>query len=104
MTGWLLVPASLTMTISTVLTFVFHRRALRHIWLLVAVLGCAACLWWMSSLDQYSSKYELALMIGCWGLFVGLLPPVFLQDEVENLDKRDALYAGALAIVGLLFR
>jgi hypothetical protein len=27
---------------------------------------------------------------------------VFLQDEVENLDKRDALYAGALAVVGLL--
>src|SRR3954471_9981630 len=56
-TGWLLAPASLTMALSTILTFVFHRRALRHIWLLVAVLGCAACLWWMSSLDQYSSKY-----------------------------------------------
>ena len=101
-TGWLLAPASLTMAASTILTFVFHRRALRHIWLLVAVLGCATCLWWMSSLDQYSSKYEVALMVGCWGLFVGLFPPVFLQDEVENLDRRDALYAGALAILGLL--
>jgi MFS family permease len=101
-TGWLLAAASLTMAISTILTFVYRHRALRHIWLLVAVVGCAACLWWMSSLDQYSSKYEVALMIGCWGLFVGLFPPVFLQDEVESLDKRDALYAGALAVLGII--
>ncbi len=41
-------------------------------------------------------------MMGCWGLFVGLLPPSFLQDEVEGLDRRDALYAGALAVVCLI--
>ena len=40
-------------------------------------------------------------MIGCWGLFVGLLPPAFLQDEVEGLDRRDFLYGGALAVVAL---
>src|SRR5262249_61522022 len=41
-------------------------------------------------------------MLGCWGLVVAPSPPVFLQDEVESLDKRDSLYAGALAIVGLV--
>src|SRR5262249_9675447 len=61
LTGWLLVPASLSMAVTTILTFVFHRRRLRHFWLLVAVLGCSGCLWWMSSLDQYSSKYDVAL-------------------------------------------
>ena len=41
-------------------------------------------------------------MIGCWGLFVGLFPPAFLQDEVEGLDRRDALYGGAVAVVFLI--
>jgi len=40
--------------------------------------------------------------MACWGLFLGLLPPSFLQDEVEALDRRDALYAGALAVVALI--
>src|SRR5262249_37627337 len=35
-------------------------------------------------------------------LFVGLLPPAFLQDEVEALDRRDALYGGAVAGVFLI--
>ena len=56
----------------------------------------------MSSVDNFTSKGQVALMIGCWGLFVGLFPPVFLQDEVEGLDRRDSLYAGALAIVALI--
>jgi hypothetical protein len=41
-------------------------------------------------------------MIGCWGLFVGLFPPAFLQDEVEVLDRRDSLYGGAVAVVFLV--
>ena len=101
-TGWILAPASLTMMASTFLTTWFHRRALRHVWLLIGVVGCAGCLWWMSSVDNFTSKGEVALMIGCWGLFVGLFPPVFLQDEVEGLDRRDFLYAGALAVVALI--
>jgi len=100
-TGWILAPATFTMAISTILTTWFHRRALRHCWLLVGVVGCAACLWWMSSVDNFTSKGEVALIIGCWGLFVGLFPPVFLQDEIEGLDRRDSLYAGALAIVAI---
>ncbi len=100
--GWVLAPATLTMAASTVLTTWFHRRALRHLWLLVGVVGCAACLWWMSSVDNFTSKEQLALMFGCWGLFVGLLPPAFLQDEVEGLDRRDALYGGAVAVVFLI--
>ena len=100
--GWVLAPATLTMTVSTFLTTWFHRRSLRHLWLLIGVLGCAACLWWMSSADNFTSKEQVALMIGCWGLFVGLFPPAFLQDEVEGLDRRDSLYGGAVAVVFLI--
>jgi MFS family permease len=100
--GWVLAPATLTMAISTLLTTCFHRRALRHFWLLAGVVGCAACLWWMSSVDNFTSKEQVALMIGCWGLFVGLFPPAFLQDEVEGLDRRDSLYGGAVAVVFLI--
>jgi len=101
-TGWILAPASLTMMASTILTTWFHRRALRHVWLFIGVIGCAGCLWWMSSVDNFTSKGEVAIMIGCWGLFVGLFPPAFLQDEVEGLDRRDFLYGGALAVVALI--
>jgi hypothetical protein len=98
-TGWILAPASLTMAVSTLLTTWFRRRTLRHVWLLVGVVGCTACLWWMSSVDNFTSKEEVAWMIGCWGLFLGLFPPSFLQDEVEGLDRRDSLYGGAVAVV-----
>src|SRR5205823_14489218 len=37
--GWVLAPASLTMATSTFLTTYFHRRRLRHAWLLVCVVG-----------------------------------------------------------------
>jgi hypothetical protein len=56
----------------------------------------------MSSVDNFTSKGQVALMIGCWGLFVGLFPPAFLQDEVEGLDRRDFLYGGAVAVVFLI--
>jgi MFS family permease len=101
-TGCILAPASLTMAVSTILTTRFRRRMLRHVWLLVGVVGCAGCLWWMSSANNFTSKEHLAWMIGCWGLFVGLFPPAFLQDEVEGLDRRDSLYGGALAVVFLV--
>ena len=100
--GWILAPATLTMTVSTFLTTYFHRRWLRHFWLLVGVVGCAGCLWWMGSLDGFTSKGQVALMVACWGLFEGLIPPSFLQDEVEGLDPRDFLYGGALAIIALI--
>jgi MFS family permease len=100
--GWVLAPATPAMAASTFLTTYFHRRSLRHFWLLAGVVGCAACLWWMSSVDNFTGKGQVALMVGCWGLFVGLLPPAFLQDEVEALDRRDALYGGAVAVVFLI--
>jgi MFS family permease len=100
--GWVLVPASFTMAASTLLTTVFHRRRLRHVWLFVAVLGTAACLWWLSGLDNFTAKEHVAGILACWGAFIGLFPPVFLTDEVEGLDPRDMLYAGTLAIVGLI--
>jgi hypothetical protein len=56
----------------------------------------------MSSVDNFTSKGQVALMVGCWGLFVGLFPPAFLQDEVEGLDRRDSLYGGAVAVVFLI--
>jgi hypothetical protein len=100
--GLILAPATVTMAAATFLTTYFHSRRWRHVWLLVGAAGCAACLWWMSSLDNFTSKERIALMVGCWGLFVGLVPPSFLQDEVEGLDPKDFLYGGALAIIALI--
>lgn len=100
--GWILASATVTMAASTFLTTYCHRRQWRHFWLLAGAVGCAGSLWWMSSLDNFTSKEHLVVMVGCWGLFVGLIPPSFLQDEVEGLDPRDFLYAGALAVVALI--
>jgi hypothetical protein len=90
------------MAASTFLTIYFHRRRMRHIWLLVGVLGSAGCVWWLSSIDNFTPKGHIAAIQALWGLFLGLLPPVFLTDEVESLEPKDALYAGSLAIVGMI--
>jgi MFS family permease len=100
--GWLMVPTTLTMASTTFLTVWFHRRGLRHIWLIVGIVGTAACVWWMSSIDNFTAKEHVGLMFACWGAFLGLIPPVFLTDEIEGLNPKDALYAGALAIVGIV--
>jgi MFS family permease len=100
--GWLLAAATPTMAASTFLTTWFRRRSLRHFWLLAGVLGCAACVWSMSSFDNFTSKQHVALVVACWGMFLGLIPPSFLQDEIEALDRRDAVYGGALAVVFLV--
>jgi hypothetical protein len=42
------------------------------------------------------------LILACWGAFLGLFPPAFLTDEIEGLNPRDFLYAGTLAVVGLV--
>ena len=97
-----MVPATLTMAATTFLTTWFHRRSLRHVWLVVGVVGTAACVWWLSSLDNFTSKEHVAVILACWGAFLGLIPPVFLTDEIEGLNPKDFLYAGALAIVGLV--
>ena len=100
--GWLMVPTTLTMAATTFLTTWFHRRSLRHVWLVVGIVGSAACVWWLSSIDNFTPKEHVPVMLACWGAFLGLIPPVFLTDEVEGLDPKDMLYAGALAIVGLV--
>jgi MFS family permease len=100
--GWLMVQNTLTMATTTFLTTYFHRRSLRHVWLVVGVVGTSACTWWLSSVDNFTSKEHLALMLACWGAFLGLFPPVFLTDEIEGLNPKDFLYAGALAVVGLV--
>jgi MFS family permease len=100
--GWLMVPATLTMASTTFLTTWFHRRGLRHVWLVVGVVGTAGCVWWLSALDNFTSKEHVALILACWGAFLGLFPPAFLSDEVEGLNPRDFLYAGTLAVVGLV--
>ena len=100
--GWLMVPTTLSMASTTFLTTWFHRRSLRHVWLVVGVLGTTACVWWLSSLDNYTPKEHVALILACWGAFLGLFPPAFLTDEIEGLNPRDFLYAGTLAVVGLV--
>src|SRR5262249_10022989 len=100
--GWLMVPTALTMASTTLLTTWFHRGSLRHVWLLVGMAGTAACVWWMSSLDNFTPKEHVVVILACWGAFLGLIPPVFLTDEIEGLNPKDFLYAGALAVVGMV--
>jgi MFS family permease len=100
--GWLMVPTALTMAATTFLTTWLQRRDLRHVWLVIGVVGAAACVWWLSSLDNFTAKEHIAVILACWGAFVGLIPPAFLTDEVEGLNPRDGLYAGALAVVALV--
>ncbi len=100
--GWLMVPTSATMAATTFLTTRFQRRSLRHVWLVVGMIGSAVCVWWLSSIDNFTAKEHLAVMLGSWGAFVGLIPPVFLTDEIEGLDPKDMLYAGALGMIGLV--
>ncbi len=100
--GWLMVPTSVTMATTTFLTTWFYRRSLRHVWLLVGLVGAAACVWWMSSIDNFTAKERVAVMLACWGAFLGLIPPAFLTDEIESIEPKDMLYAGALGVVGLV--
>ncbi len=100
--GWLMVPTTLAMTSTTVLTTWLHRRGLRHVWLVLGFVGAAACVWWLSSLDNFTPKEHVALILACWGAFLGLIPPAFLSDEIEGVPAKDFLYAGALAIVGIV--
>src|SRR5262245_25287556 len=100
--GWILAPASFAMLLSTFLTTYFHRRRLRPIWLLLAVVGTAGCVWWLSSIDNFTPKEQIMKIHALWGLFMGLFPPVFLTDEVEAIDPKDAAYAGGLAIICLI--
>jgi isoamylase len=57
----------------------FHRRSLRHVGLIVGLVGSAACVWWLSSIDNFTAKENLAVMLACWGAFIGSIPPVFLD-------------------------
>ena len=100
--GWIMAPAGLAMAATTLLTTVFHRRGMRHVWLFAGVLGSSACLWWLSYLDNFTAKEQTALVLACWGACIGLFPPVFLFDEVEGVSPKDMLYAGSLAIVALI--
>src|SRR5262245_26021062 len=97
--GWVLAPASLTMLLSTFLTTWFHRRALRPVWLTIGVVGTAGCVWWLSSVDNFTPKGHIMKIHMLWGLFLGLFPPVFLTDVVEGIDPKDAAYAGGLAVI-----
>jgi MFS transporter, DHA2 family, multidrug resistance protein len=100
--GWLMVPTTLAMASTTLLTTWLHRRSLRHVRLVVGIVGTAACVWWLSSLDNFTPKEHVALILACWGAFLGLVPPVFLSDEIEGVPRKDLLYAGALTLVGIV--
>ena len=97
-----MVPTTLTMAGTTLLTTWLHRRGLRHFWLVVGVVGAAACIWWLSGLDNFTPKEHVAVILACWGAFLGLFPPTFLTDEIEGLNPKDSLYAGTLGVVGLV--
>ncbi len=97
-----MVPTSVTMAATTVLTTRFHRRSLRHVWLVTGFVGSAASVWWLSSIDNFTPKEHVPVILACWGAFHGLIPPVFLTDEIEGLDPKDMLYAGAIVIIGLV--
>jgi hypothetical protein len=58
--------------------------------------------WWLSSLDNFTPKEHVAVILACWGALLGLAPPAFLTDEYEGLNPKDSLYAGTLGIVGLV--
>jgi hypothetical protein len=70
--------------------------------LVTGFVGTAACVWWLSSIDNYTPKEHLPVILACWGAFLGLIPPVFLTDEIEGLDPKDMLYAGAIGMLGLV--
>lgn len=96
--GLVMAPTTLTMALATILTTAWHRRSLRHIWLFVAVIGCAGCLWGLSSIDNFTPKERVAGLLALWGLFLGLFPPVFLTDEVEGQNPRDAAFTATLSL------
>jgi hypothetical protein len=77
------------------------RRSLRHVWLVLGFAGSTACIWWLSSIDNFTPRVRIPVMLACWGAFLGLIPPVFLTDEIEGVDPKDMPYAGALGIVAL---
>jgi hypothetical protein len=54
--GVILALATLTMTASTILIAYCRDRRLRRLWLLLGVLGCAASLWRLGSIDSLTSK------------------------------------------------
>ena len=58
--------------------------------------------WWLSGIDNFTAKEQVAAGLACWGLFLGLFPPVFLTDEVEAMERRDALYGGSVSVVFLV--
>ena len=66
--GWVLAPASLAMAASTFLTTVLPspevaaRLAVRR-----ACIGASACVWWLSSIDNFTPKEHIALVLACWG-------------------------------------
>ncbi len=100
--GAVMAPAALTMAASTLMTTIFHRRSLRPVWLMVGIAGSSGCLWLLSGIDNFTPKEQVAAVVAGWGLFLGLLPPVFLADEMEALDRKDAMYGGAVSVVFLI--
>ena len=100
--GWVMAPAGVAMAATTLLTTFSRLRAWKHGWLFVGVIGAAACLWWISTLDNFTAKEDLALRMACWGACIGLFAPVFLTDELIEVAPKDRMYASTLAIVGLI--
>src|SRR5262249_58757027 len=61
--GWLMVPATLTMASSTFLTTWLHRRGLRHVWLVLGVVGAAARSWRPAALGHITPQHHGAVTL-----------------------------------------
>ena len=66
--GWLMVQLTLAMALTTFLTTWFHRRGLRHVWLIVGRGGVGGqCLAGCRRTDNFTPKEHVALILACWG-------------------------------------
>jgi len=81
--------------------YLVPRRRSADVWLMVGIVGTAACIWWMSSIDT-SRRRITCLDARVLGRVPRPDPSVFLTDEIEGLNPKDFLYAGTLAIVGIV--
>ncbi len=100
--GTIFFPAGPAMLAGTLLCSPIRSRRLRHLTLLTGVLGTAAAIWWLAAIDLGTDRRQLAIGVGVWGFFLGMLPASFLIDEVEGIERRDMPYAGLLAVVALV--
>ena len=76
--------------------------ALRHVWLLVGVVGCAGCLWWMSSVDNFTQQGAGGPDDRLLGAVCRAVPSRLPARRSRRAGSPGLLYGGALAVVFLV--